>query len=142
MPDFRSTPLDYVKAKAVAAIWNGGNVSGDAYFEQGITVAGTATIGHLEVSEGANINGGLGVDTVTATGAIVGNTLESTVADGTAPIIVISDEWVENLNVDKLDDAHASATPTAATIPIADANGHLDSWITFNLPIRRAWLGA
>ena len=29
-----------------------------------------------------------------------------------------------------VDGAHASATPTAATIPIADANGLLDEWVT------------
>jgi len=33
-------------------------------------------------------------------------------------------------NAGTLDGSHASATPTAATVPIADANGKLDGWVS------------
>lgn len=75
---------------------------------------------HAIFSNGMAVTGDAAV-----TGAISGNTLEATVAIGTAPLIITSTTKVDNLNVDRVDDAHASATPTAATIPISDANGKL-----------------
>jgi len=90
-----------------------------------LTVTGEIVADSLVVSSGADIAGGATVDELTATGAISGNTLEATVADGTAPLIITSTTKVDNLNVDRVDDAQASATPAAATIPISDANGKL-----------------
>jgi len=46
-------------------------------------------------------------------------------ATGTAPMTITSTTKVSNLNVDQLDGAHASATPTANYIVIADAQGFI-----------------
>lgn len=112
---FRPTPLDYVKQKATEVIWRGGDVPGDAYFEQNISVAGTATLNDLVVSGGANIAGGLTADEITSTGgitasgAIEGLTLESTATVGTPPLIVASPDYVANLNGQYLNSLESSA---------------------------------
>ena len=49
----------------------------------------------------------------------------SDITTGTAPLTVTSTTKVTNLNVDQLDGTHASATPTASYIVIADAAGFL-----------------
>ena len=42
---------------------------------------------------------------------------------------------------DKVDGAHASATPTSSTVPIADVNGKLDGWVTANITDHGALTG-
>ena len=58
---------------------------------------------------GVSIIGGLAVDTIDASGAVKGLTLEASVADGTAPLIITSTTKVANLNVDRLDDLDSAA---------------------------------
>lgn len=71
-----------------------------------------------------------------ATGNVSANQITSTVTTGTAPLVVTSTTNVTNLNADQLDGAHASATPTASHIPIADGSNKLAAgWITEVLAI-------
>jgi hypothetical protein len=46
-------------------------------------------------------------------------------ADGTMPMTITSTTKVSNLNVDQVDGAHASSTPTANYLVVADARGFL-----------------
>lgn len=57
--------------------------------------------------------------------SITAETLVSDVTTGTAPFTVASTTVVTNLNADTLDAAHASSTPTANYIVVADASGFL-----------------
>jgi hypothetical protein len=63
-------------------------------------------------------------------GVYVSGPLTSAVATGASPLVVASSTLVSNLNSDMVDSAHASATPSAAMIPIADGTGKLASgWL-------------
>jgi hypothetical protein len=46
------------------------------------------------------------------------------------PFSILSQVKVTNLHADILDGSHASTTPSAGAIPIADASGTLDAWVT------------
>ena len=82
---------------------------------------------------GAALRGSL-----TSAGKWVSSQVESTIATGTAPLIIASTTKVSNLNVDKLDDADWAApaaigtgTPAAGTFTILTATGALTAE-TFN----------
>jgi hypothetical protein len=60
-------------------------------------------------------------DTLSASGQIT-----STVAVGTAPLVVTSTTKVDNLNADLLDGFHASQVPINGQIIALDSNGHLN----------------
>lgn len=62
-------------------------------------------------------------DVLKHAGTIAGNQLQSTVADGTAPLIAASTTKVANLNSDRVDDLHASATATAGYLYALDGAG-------------------
>lgn len=80
-------------------------------------------------------------DTIAAAGPITGTTLTltstcqatrliSSIANGTAPFTVTSQTKVTNLNVDQVDNFHASTTPTADYIPAANGSGKIaNGWI-------------
>ncbi len=75
-----------------------------------------------------------------STGAITtASQLNSTVATGTAPLIVASTTLVTNLNADKVDGYNATTTPTAGTIPVADSYGRLDSWVSNSIYYGVSW---
>lgn len=79
------------------------------------------TLANLTLS-GGNLN---------AAGEVKGSTLNATVTSGTSPLTIASATKVPNLNADRVDDAHASATPTANTIPIANGSGTLaPGWLS------------
>lgn len=81
----------------------------------GTTAAGNPAV--LGVSVGGN-------------GIAVAGQINSTVLHPTPPMILNSQGKVTNLHADVLDGAHASATPSAGAIPIADAGGKLDAWVS------------
>jgi len=56
-------------------------------------------------------------------GKVIASTFESNVANGTAPIVVISTTKVTNLNADLLDGYDTATTATANTVVIRDSNG-------------------
>jgi microcystin-dependent protein len=115
----------------------------------GLTVAGTSTtVGDATVSEDfgvggdASVNGDLAVGGgLTALTGVINGLLQvlnlavagtsqaavftSTQATGTPPMSVSSTTRVANFNADMVDGAHASATPGAGVIPIADGTGHI-----------------
>lgn len=65
-------------------------------------------------------------------GSIVAAILESTAtATGEPPIVLHSEGLITHLNADLLDWYHASKTPAANTIPVADSNGYLSGgWLS------------
>jgi hypothetical protein len=65
------------------------------------------------------------LDGDTMIGGLAAPTFTSTVADGTAPLVVTSKNKVLNFHADQLDGFDANATPTANTIPVRDANKNL-----------------
>jgi len=69
------------------------------YFEGNLKVTGT-----IEGASPVKVIGGLDVQT----GGVRASTFESTVADGTPPLTVVSSTAVTNLNADLLDGQHAS----------------------------------
>lgn len=74
----------------------------------GSTVNATSAIqtgGTTRIDSSGNLTN---IGTVTASGAVQGNTLVSTVANGTAPITVTSQTVVNNLNADMVDGFHAN----------------------------------
>lgn len=81
--------------------------------------AGTAgLLGDATVTESSGALGGI-------TTLSMNNQLTNSLADGTTPLVITSTTKVSNLNVDRVDGAHASPTPTASYIVIADASGFL-----------------
>jgi len=89
----------------------------------------------LVAAGGASIGGALGVGgaiSVTGGNGISAGQYVSTVGGGTgiAPFVVSSSALVDNLNVLLHNGARASVSPSAGTIPIADAAGKLDAWVT------------
>ena len=64
-----------------------------------------------------------------------GGQIVSTLATGTSPFAVTSTTVNTNLNADMADGAHASATPAASTIPIADGTGKIAAgWYVASAP--------
>ena len=105
----------------------GGNLttSGHATFLDDLEVRGNTTLGDSANPGNTTVNGAL-----TATGNITGKQLISTVASGTAPLVVTSTTVVPNLNADRVDGYHASITPTGNTIPVSDSTGKIDNaWL-------------
>lgn len=89
-----------------------GSVSPGSY-AGGSTSAGTPSVLGLNV----------GASGIALTGASTQIALSATT--GTAPMTVASTTKVTNLNVDQVDGAHASTTPSAGIIPIADGSGQI-----------------
>lgn len=56
--------------------------------------------------------------------------LISTIANGTAPLVVTSSTQVANLNSAQVAGKVPTATPAANALPLADSSGKLDSWVT------------
>lgn len=130
-------------AKTAKAIWTGGTVTDQSEFMAEVIFRDKlSAYDEVILYAGLIVSGQITGDTLTISGEITGETLDLTVADGTAPITTISTTKVDNLNVDQVDEYHATPIKTASSISVSDTNGYLDSWITFNLPIRRAWFGA
>lgn len=120
---------------AASAVISGALSAASATFSGALSAAsaaisGNATVGGTLGVTGTTTAAAISATSLTASGTVQGNVLASSVAPGTAPISVSSATKVPSLNVDKVDGADASATPTANTIPIADASGKLDAWVT------------
>ena len=103
-------------ANAVA----GANVSGtvananNAAYAGNVTIAGQANITSLGTLTSLNVNA-----TVNAT------SFASNVATGTAPLTVLSNTVVANLNADLLDGFNTATANTASTVAVRDASGNL-----------------
>ena len=93
----------------------GANINGTA------NITGNANIG--------NIGAAAGVFTanITAANANVTGQFISTVANGTAPLVVTSTTLVSNLNADALQGNTPSTSNTASTIALRDINGNLSA---------------
>jgi hypothetical protein len=63
-------------------------------------------------------------------GLAVDHQITSNLLHPTPPMVLSSQGKVINLHADILDGAHASTAPSAGAIPIADAGGTLDDWVT------------
>jgi hypothetical protein len=63
-------------------------------------------------------------------GLAVDHQITSNLLHPTPPMVLSSAGKVVNLHADILDGSHASTTPSAGAIPIADASGTLDAWVT------------
>jgi hypothetical protein len=97
----------------------GVNVSGTSNTTGNLSAGNISTGGVLSVTGNANV-GNLGT-----AGSIIGRTLESNVAQGTAPIIVASTTKVTNLNADLLDGYDTATAATANTVVVRDANADI-----------------
>jgi len=74
----------------------------------------TTTTGTLLVTGGAGVSG-----------ALFANTLNSTVASGTAPLTVASNTVVTNLNADLLDGFNSATASTVSTVAVRDTFGDI-----------------
>jgi len=77
----------------------------------------------IAASNIGNVDAGtINLTTLTATGTVGGNQLESTVATGTAPLIIASTTAVGNLNADLLDGNEAAVFVLGSSATITSAN--------------------
>jgi hypothetical protein len=83
------------------------------------SLTSVGTLGSLSVT--GNIDGG----NVNTDGTVVASTLESNVANGTAPLTVTSTTLVTNLNADLLDGYNSSISAVANTVVVRDANANV-----------------
>ncbi len=103
-------------ANAVA----GANVSGtvananNAAYAGNVTIAGQANITSLGTLTSLNVNA-----------AVNAISFASNVATGTAPLTVLSNTVVANLNADLLDGFNTATANTASTVAVRDTNGNL-----------------
>ena len=103
----------------------GANVTGTVPLATSSTTAGTVTtaaqpnitsVGTLSsLSVTANVAGG----NITTAGQLV-----STIATGTAPMVITSTTKVTNLNVEQVDGFHADQAGTVSTIVVRDSGGY------------------
>jgi len=112
-----------------------GNVSGGNVSSAGVlSVTGNANVGNLGtgglIIATGNVTGG----NVNTAGKVVASTFESNVADGTAPLVVLSTTKVANLNADLLDGYSTATAATANTVIVRDADGSFSAnVVTANL---------
>ena len=118
------------------SIANGG--VGTAQLADGAVTTAKVADGAITAAKLANgaVVGNLGYTPVNKAGdTITGNLtlnsqLISTVPTGTSPLSVYSSTIVTNLNSDMVDGFHASQTPGANLIPVADSSGKLNpGWL-------------
>lgn len=119
-------------ASGIATVGNITSANGDIALTNGDLATANGTVSGAVFTGGSTGAGGVSALGLAAGTAGVSTTgqLASTVATGTAPLAVNSQTRVTNLHADLLDGAHASATSTPNAIPIADAAGTLDDWVT------------
>lgn len=91
-----------------------------------ISSAGNANI-LVVTGTGINVSGNANVGNLNATTKVVASTLQSNVANGTAPLVVISQTKVANLNVDLLDGYTTATADTASTVVIRDSSGNVNA---------------
>ena len=103
----------------------GGNVLGGANVNA-TTHTGTTVSVTANITGGNILTGGI----VSATGNVTGGNIStggqfvSTIATGTAPMVVASTTKVTNLNVEQVDGFHADQAGTVSTIVVRDASGY------------------
>ena len=119
-----------------------GNVTGGNLVTSGaLSVTGNGNLGNVGAASGvftANVSAGnissTGVVSATGNvsggnvntaGKVVASSLESNVANGTAPIVVASSTLVTNLNADLLDGYNSDIAATANTVVVRDANANI-----------------
>ena len=100
---------------ASAAAVNRMLITSNGQVTLGANIASTTTgTGTLLVTGGAGVSG-----------ALFANTLNSTVASGTAPLTVASNTVVTNLNADLLDGFNSAQASTVSTVAVRDAFGDI-----------------
>lgn len=103
-----------------------------------VTGASGATIGSGGIVNNGPYTGGsttLGVPSflginVGGSGIGISGQINSSVATGTPPFVVASTTEVANLNASRVAGKIPTATPTANALPLANASGLLDNWVT------------
>jgi len=111
----------------LALTGGGGIASGGVTVLDGVRHLTPASYGGGSASLGNPSMRGLNVGDL---GMAIAGQLNSSVAHPTPPMIASSQGKVVNLHADILDGSHASTTPSGGAIPIADAGGKLDAWVT------------
>ena len=123
-------------ANVVVVTGTGMNVAGTANITGNIVI-GSGTGGNLTGANVINANTGNFSGNITAgnisatngnfTTANVTGQIISTVATGTAPLVVSSTTLVANLNANTLNGATTASANTASTIALRDANGNISA---------------
>ena len=85
-----------------------------------VSVSGNANVGNLGTAGLITATGNVTAGNVTTAGQLV-----STIATGTAPMVVSSTTKVANLNVEQVDGYDASIASSANTIVVRDANANI-----------------
>ena len=85
-----------------------------------VSVSGNANVGNLGTAGLITATGNVTAGNVTTAGQLV-----STIATGTAPMVVSSTTKVANLNVEQVDGYDASMASSANTLVVRDANANV-----------------
>ena len=86
---------------------------------------GSANLTFNKTTNLFTVSGNANVSNLNSSGKVTASTLESNVAIGTAPLVVVSTTKVANLNVDLLDGFDTSQTATANTVVVRNADGNV-----------------
>lgn len=88
-----------------------------------VTLTGTQTLTNKTLTSPTLTTPNIGA--ATGTSLSVSGSFTSTVATGTAPLVVSSTTKVNNLNAEMVDGYHATTSNTASTIAVRDASGEV-----------------
>jgi hypothetical protein len=115
----------------------GGNVTGqvgNALVAGTVYTAAQPNITSVGTLTSLAVTGNTSSGNFNTAGKVVASTFESNVADGTAPMVVVSTTKVANLNADLLDGYSTATAATANTVVIRDADGSFSAnVVTANL---------
>jgi hypothetical protein len=137
------TSLDVTGNASAGNLSTGGNltVTGNAAITANLTagnanIAGNLVAGNISTTgniTGANVisantlSGNLTGTTANLSGNVTGSQLISSIANGTAPLVVTSQTLVANLNANLLNGYVQDSANTANTIALRDTNGNLSA---------------
>lgn len=105
--------------------FNGGAAVTIAIDSSVVTLTGTQTLTNKTLTNPTLTTPNIGA--ATGTSLSVSGSFTSTVATGTAPLVVSSTTKVNNLNVEMVDGYHADINNTASTIAVRDASGEVNA---------------
>jgi hypothetical protein len=115
-------------------VWANSGTVGASLLTGTLTTAAQPNITSVGTLTSLTVTGNVAGGNLNTAGKVVASTLESNVATGTAPLVVLSTTKVANLNADTVDGYDTATAATGNTIVVRDANGSFSANIvTANL---------